>query len=254
MWIYQPEQPDSPAPAKTEINEFHFSADSAPAPEPTLPPKPSEATVAAKIEDREKPLSFPPDRARKPPVRFTQGISPYYIGLAAAGVLLRLCPETQRELLLMYGKSWLKLFSDTPLRLFSTLFLSAVLLLTLLVALGFCPYGRFCSKALLFLYGTGSGLLCVQMATQYGWKGWIFFAVLPGIYAAVLAVFSVRLSRCGAQLSLTLLHLLKKQEDPPTHRISGQMLMDQYLIFCSLQILVCGALAASAGPIVQNLF
>ncbi len=249
MWIYQPVQEETSAQPSPEHNEFHFSTD------PVSPnPEPEKPIVPDKCEKREEHASFPQERARKQAVHAPLGLFPYCIGLAASGVLLRFCPDMQRELLLVYGKSWLKLFTDTPLRLFSALFLSAIVFLTLLFALGFCPYGRFCSKALLFLYGTGSGLLCVQMATQYGWKGWLFFAILPGIYSAILAVFSGALSRCGAQLSLTLLHLLQKQENPPAHRISGRMLMDQYLVFCSLQIPVCGALATAAGPIVQALF
>lgn len=249
MWIYQPVQEETSAQPSPERNEFHFSTDPV-----SSSPEPAKPMVSSEIEKREEHVTFPQEQARKQAVRISLGLLPYCIGLAASGVLLRLCPDMQRELLSVYGKAWLKLFMDTPLRLFSALFLSAIVFLTLLFGLGFCTYGRFCSKVLLFLYGTGSGLLCVQMATQYGWKGWIFFAMLPGIYSAILAVFSGALSRCGAQLSLTLLHLLQKQEDPPAHRISGRMLMDRYLVFCSLQIPVCGALAAVSEPIVQALF
>ncbi len=181
-----------------------------------------------------------------------QKFVPYLLGTAASGVLAALCTATQRESFFSWGEGCLTMFSDTPVRLFSSMFLSAILLLTLLAALGFCAFGKAIGKLLIFFYGIGSGALCLQLFVSSGWRGWVFFAAIPGIYLAILAYCLGHLAEYSAQLSGFLLGQLKK--DPSAHRVSGRMLMDHYFVFCSWQIAACGALSTASGPLLTLLF
>lgn len=178
---------------------------------------------------------------------------PYFLGIAASGILVALCTAEQRKDFFSWGEACLTVFSDTPLRLFSTMFLSAILLLTILAALGFCTFGKWLSKLLLFFYGIGSGALCLQLFMGSGWRGWLFFAAVPGMYLVILAYCLSHLSGYSAQLSGFLLSQLIKK-DPPAYRVSGRILMDRYFAFCCWQIAACGILSTAAKPLLTMLF
>ncbi len=257
MWIYQPEQPvqQANAPQPQTSATFHFSTaettDTA-----SVQKKPQTAQIQPETRPEEGRTAQRPDFVKcknKSHDVLSGRILLFCAGLASSGVFLKLCKKSQQQVILRCGKNWLDVFSNTPVQLFSTLFLTAILLLTVLFMLGFCTFGRFFSKAVIFFYGIGSGVLCLQMFMLYGWRGWLFFAVIPGLYAAVLVCLLCRLSDSGGQVSAQLLDLLQKKENPPVRRSTSKALMDQYLVFCSLQIVCCGFLSVAAQPVMDLL-
>lgn len=251
MWIYQP-NPTTP----TQNN--------------TLQPQqgcvPIFSTVGISDDAKEQDVLKTPQIRRNekckeiienlPIKRATQGLHSvsvwillFLAGMGTSGIFLRLCKKSQRQMILRGGQSWLDVFSNTPIQLFSTLFLTAALLLTILFMLGFCTFGKLFSKVVLFFYGVGIGVLCLQLFMMHGWRGWVFFAVIPGCYAVILACLLCRLSDAGGRVSAQLLNSLQKTENPPVRRGNGKALMDQYLVACSMQIVCCGVISAAARPV-----
>ncbi len=240
MWLYEaPQQLD---PKQKETAGFQFSGDEDVG-EPLKPVLTIAETHKNKIEAK------PQNSVHKRTIKPLLNCLPYFIGLATSGAFFSLCSVSQRQLLLHYGESWISSFAGKPVQLFSTLFLPAVLLLTLLLLLGFCTFGRPLSRIVLFLYGIGSGVLCLQMLVLYGWRGWVFYGLVPGFYSAVLAWFLCRFSSFSMQLSTALKKLLSKKENPPAYGVTAKALVEKYLVLCSLQVLSCSIFALLAKPI-----
>lgn len=248
MWLY--EAPES-LNKKSEIeNTFRFS-DSEKEEKPITAIQ--KQTFPLTKEFHERNLSYQESIIKKKNIWPIANAFSYFIGVSASGALFSLCSTEQKQILLHYGESWYTYFLGEPLHLFSTLFLSAALLLTLLLLVGFCTFGKVLSRILLFLYGIGSGMLCLQMLLLYGWRGWLFYGMVPGLYAAVLALFMSRLSSFSAQLSTMLCKFLNKKENPPVYGVTAKALVEKYLVLCSVQIVCCSFFACVAKPIATYL-
>lgn len=255
MWIYQPNQTmstqkDASQPQRDSVPDFSI-------PSETIDAKEQNAFKTSQIRRDEKCKevieNLPIKREKNRLHNISVWIFLFLAGMGASGIFLRLCKKSQRQMILRCGEAWLDVFSNTPIQLFSTLFLTAVLLLTVLFMLGFCTFGKLFSKVVLFLYGVGIGVLCLQLFVMHGWRGWVFFALVPGCYAVILACLLCRLSDAGGRVSAQLLNSLQKTENPPVCRGNGKTLMDQYLVACSMQIVCCGILSAAARPVMTLL-
>lgn len=248
MWLY--EVPESNDEKVEQANAFHFS-DAENNANPDLHAREQQQSFA-----NEQPLKKTSKQeilAKKRALTPAMNCLSYFVGLAASGVLFSLCSTEQKQILLHYGESWYTYFSGESLHLFSTLFLSSILLLTLLLVVGFCTFGKALSRVLLFLYGIGSGMLCLQMLLLYGWHGWLFYGLIPGLYSAVLALFMGRFSCFSAQLSTMLRKLLTQKENPPVYGVTAKALVEKYLVLCSLQIVCCSFFACVAKPVANYL-
>ena len=245
MWVYTPAS-DSPKlphaePVQQPVQEaFSFS-------EKSVPQEGSGACM-------EKP-AIPVERTccnRKPEMlHFPAGMLWYGVGLACAGILLQ---TVQHPYLKLLGENLRMLFSQKPVHLFSALFLSAFLILSLMFLLGFCTFGRCFGKVLLLLYGIGTGVCCLGLLQTYGWRGWLLFALLPGVYATILSWCLCRVAGSGGRLSASLRNLLRAKENPPACRASGRTLVDTYLMTCCMQGFCCMAIAFGSSWIVPRLF
>lgn len=257
MWIYQPNQTistqnDAPQPQQSPVLDFSIS-DTADDAKKQSVPKMARIRHNGNSQCKEVIENLPVKRLAHGAHSISSRILLFLAGMGSSGIFLRLCKKSQRQIILRCGENWLDVFSNTPIQLFSTLFLTAVLLLTILFMLGFCTFGKLFSKAVLFLYGVGIGVLCLQLFMMHGWHGWLFFAAVPGLYAIILACLLCRLSDAGGRVSAQLLNSLQKKEDPPVRRGNGKALMDQYLVFCSMQIVCCGLVSAAARPVMALL-
>ena len=180
-------------------------------------------------------------------------LTPYYIGLAVSGLLLRACSASQKAFFQMVAQRVFSVFRQDTLALFGSLFLTAFFLLSLTFFTGFSLFGQGLSACILCLYGLGTGILCLQALQEYGWQGWMFFICVPGIFAAVLAWNLGRLNSRIRQFSSYLLQLAGQKENPPAQRLSGRVLVDRYLVCCCVQIICCGVISAAAKPCIQLL-
>lgn len=258
MWIYQPNQAnstqnDTSQPQQSPVLDFSIS-DKDDNGEQQNTSKTSQIGYNENFQCKEVVDNLPIKRLAHKGHNISSRILLFLVGMGLSGIFLRLCKKSQRQIILRCGENWLDVFSNTPIQLFSTLFLTAILLLTILFMLGFCTFGKLFSKAVLFLYGVGIGVLCLQLFMMYGWRGWLFFAAVPGLYAIILVCLLCRLSDAGGRVSAQLLNSLQKKEVPPVRRGNGKALMDQYLVFCSIQIVCCGLVSTVAQPIMALLF
>lgn len=253
MWIYQPNQTPLPQnnvvqPKQSPVPDFSIS-DAADDIKEKSTSKMPEIRRSQNVPYKETIENLPVKRVAHGTHSISAKVLLFLAGMGASGIFLRLCKKSQRQMILRCGENWLDIFSNPPIQLFSTLFLTAVLLLTVLCMLGFCTFGKLFSKLILFLYGVGIGVLCLQLFTMHGWRGWLFFTVLPGLYATILAFLLCRLSDAGGRVSTQLLNSLQKKENPPVRCGNGKALVDQYLVFCSMQIVCCGLVSTAARPI-----
>ena len=258
MWICASDASAQPvSPGLSEPVSRHLDTDVKQQPlHPDIPqPKPSDA---AKV-----PPGCPPAVPRKKgdragersaeirPVKrhsFAAIWMPYYMGLAVSGLLVQLCTASQKQFFQSVADHVFSLFQQEVLPLFGTLFLSGFFLLSACFLLGFGLFGHIMVSLIVFSYGVGTGLLCLYALLLHGTRGWLFFACVPGAFAAVLSWNLGRMNSCIRQFSSYLLALAGTKENPPVRRLSGRVLVDRYLACCCIQIICCGVVAAAAGP------
>jgi hypothetical protein len=179
-------------------------------------------------------------------------IAAYAAGLAAAGAAIAAGTQEMRDFLFYYAQNWLKLFeTEEALHLFSTLFLSGVLSMTLILLLGFCTFGAPLIYLLLALKGAGSGMLSLQLFLTYGWKGILLYALMPAVSDVFLAWCLCALGHDGIRHACAYFsHNIAQKTFP---RCTGKAFLSRYLYLCTLQILTCGLSAASAQFVLRYL-
>jgi hypothetical protein len=233
---------------------FQFSDD------PAEEPFPGRDTAPARqCSPRSAQSSGMPDAARNAAVhsrrlrpRGALCIAAYAAGLAAAGAAVAAGTQEVRDFLFYYAQNWLKLFeTEEALHLFSTLFLSGVLSMTLILLLGFCTFGAPLIYLLLVLKGAGSGMLSLQLFLTYGWKGFLLYALMPAVSDVFLAWCLCALGYDGIRHSCAYFSHNIVQKTLP--RCTGKAFFSRYLYLCTLQILTCGLSAVSAQFVLQYL-
>ncbi len=166
----------------------------------------------------------------------------YAAGLFLSGVLLTLLPGKGTEFLRYYAENWTNLFCSlaSPLHLFSTLFLSGVLSMTLLLVFGFCAFGVPLVYGLLLCKGAGSGLLALELFLLHGWKGTILYIVFPALTDIFLGWCLCSLGCLCVQNAASLWGGQAAGGTESEGRLTGKLLLNRYLFLCTLQILSCG--------------
>lgn len=129
----------------------------------------------------------------------------YAAGLLLGGALYGWCG--QKELLFL--QTYLNLLKSSyltapPFNLFVMLFACAAIAVTLALIFSLCAFG----VPLLFLFvtvsGIGTGLAAAGLFAQNAWKGILLYAVLMGVYNAVVGCCICILSRPGAAVAMGL--------------------------------------------------
>ncbi len=183
----------------------------------------------------------------------------FLVGTAAAGVLCALCDIRHLPWAQYYLQMWRALFavSDThpAAVLFVTEYLTLLVAATVLLLLGFSVFGPSLIVLAAMLYGTGNGLLVVQLFSGTSPAMRTFFAVLTMLPSAaataslcVLGCVSLRVS--GNIRS----YVLHAAHAPAGVRAGAAMLLRQYLLTLVLLVPLCGTavgLACLEGRVLQ---
>jgi hypothetical protein len=166
----------------------------------------------------------------------------YVAGLFLSGILLAAVQGKGAEFLRYYAENWTNLFCSlaSPLHLFSTLFLSGVLSMTLLLVFGFCAFGVPLVYGLLVCKGAGSGLLALELFLLHGWKGALLYIAFPALTDIFLGWCLCSLGCLCAQNAATLFGGRSAADGAGGSRLTGKLLLNRYLFLCTLQILSCG--------------
>lgn len=178
----------------------------------------------------------------------------YALGTAAAGVFRARLTAQEVLFLQSYVQALRSAFlSAQPFALFSQLFLSAFIPVTLVLILSLCAFGVPLIAALVVLSGMGVGFTVVQLLVEQGTEGLLFYALLMGLYNAFTACGLCLLSRCGAAVSSELFHALLHAHAASAPMPNAQAnrsipkLMRNYVYFLVLTALLCGLCAAFSG-------
>lgn len=174
----------------------------------------------------------------------------YAAGLLLGGALYGWCG--QKELLFL--QTYLDLLKSSyltapPFQLFVMLFVCAAVAVTLALIFSLCAFG----VPLLFLFvtvsGIGTGLAAAGLFAQSAWKGILLYAVLMGVYNAVVGCCICILSRPGAAVAMglfaTVLNPRRSACAPGDRQISR--LLRCYGCLLMLLAPLCGLCAAFSG-------
>ena len=178
----------------------------------------------------------------------------YCVGLLASGCVLAFSNGQASRFLQYYTQNWIALFGKDvqPLHLFSTLFLSGMLSMSLILLFGLSAFGAPLIGALLVAKGVGSGLLSLELFFEHGWRGILLYIACPAISDVFLAWCLCSAGVIGAKFSKSLLKKCKNNPDVEHSHIGIGMLVNRYLFLCTLQILSCG-ISAVLSPWVMPL-
>ena len=263
MWVYDPQaagqapksahpvQATAPIPQASGDRPVHsafFSDEQSAGPEPPVSRPPAAPTAGKSRAPRHAP---PAKQAQRPviagPLRLYLIL--YAGGLLAAGCLLQSASPFIRRFVQYYCGAWIGLLqAGQPLHLFSTLFLSGMLLLSLILLAGLCAFGAPLIYAQLLAAGLGNGLLALEFFLLYGWKGLLLYIPLAGITAAWLAQAMCALAQDAVQSAGALFRCCAFGAAGGTSAspLQSRPLIGRYLFSCTLLILFCGTSAVLA--------
>lgn len=178
----------------------------------------------------------------------------YAFGTAAAGAFRAMLAADEIFFLQSYVQALRDAFlAAQPFALFSQLFLSAFIPVTLVLILSLCAFGVPLIAVLVVLSGMGVGFTVIQLLVEQGTEGLLFYALLMGLYNAFTACGLCLLSRSGASVSSELFHALLHTHavsgNVPNARTNGKIpqLLRSYVYFLVLIALLCGLCAAFSG-------
>jgi hypothetical protein len=176
---------------------------------------------------------------QREPLKFYVAV--YGIGLCLAGVIFGMCQGETIQFLQYYAQNWLNLFfeANSPLHLFSTLFLTGIFSMTVVLLFGLSAFGIPFVYALLLCKGAGSGLLALTLFLENGWKGELLYIVFPAISDIFLAWCLCSLSYFAVRSSRVFLSRTFQKESQESS-FGVKLLLNRYLFLCTLQILSCG--------------
>lgn len=257
MWIYNaaPCEPKDVIPVKAAPDLLPQCIHS-----PAITDDPRPKLSAQKSICSGQKAAPPPDRSDLFPLMDCWLLAgAFLVGTAAAGVLCALCDIRHLPWAQYYLQMWRALFavSDThpAAVLFVTEYLTLLVAATVLLLLGFSAFGPVLIVLAATLYGTGNGLLAVQLFSGINPVMRNFFTVLSMLPSAaataslcVLGCVSLRVSGDIRSYALHAAHA------PAGVRAGTSMLLRQYLLTLVLLVPLCGTavgLACLEGRVLQ---
>lgn len=178
----------------------------------------------------------------------------YALGAAASGVFRALLGADELLFLQKYVQAVQSSFlSAQPFALFSQLFLSAFIPVTLVLIFSLCAFGVPLIASLLALSGMGAGFVVIQLILENGTDGLLFYILLMGLYNAFVACSLCLLGRPGAAVASDLfravIHPNKNPKEVSGKASTGRIpqLLRCYVYLLVLIALLCGLCAAFSG-------
>lgn len=183
----------------------------------------------------------------------------FLMGTAAAGVLCALCDIRQLPWAQYYLQMWRALFAVSDAHpaavLFVTEYLTLLVAATVLLLLGFSAFGPALIVLAAMLYGTGNGLLVVQLFSGTSPVMHTFFTVLTMLPSAAATASLCLLGCASLRVSGNIRsYALHAAHAPAGVRAGAAMLLRQYLLTLVLLVPLCGTavgLACLEGRVLQ---
>lgn len=169
----------------------------------------------------------------------------YLLGTAAAGVLQALCDAKELEILAYYLERWRALFdvsgAESAAALFGAEYLAVAGAVTVLLLMGLSALGPTLIFLFVMLYGTGSGLVTVQMIAGLGWKQALVYFLFAGVPAAAAAGCLCLFGAAALQVSSRLHAFSFSARSRGAAPAGARVLVGQYLLTAVVLVPVCGA-------------
>lgn len=246
MWVYPKTETQTiakPMPPQAESKQAETENILPVAPEPVIAPAlpkevPVGKIVSAPVTPKQKHLSRPSQDC-------ILLAAAYLLGTFAAGILQARCDAGEAEMLAYYLQCWQSLFAIQSAAQVAGLFaaeLATVLsALTVLLLLGLSALGALPIYLFAMLYGTGMGLLSMQLLSGLGWKRLLLVGVLSGVptalAAGVLCLFGASALRVSSRLHALSFRAGNGERGGPT---GGRLLLGQFALACGAFLPLCG--------------
>lgn len=238
MWVYP--EPHPPSKEETAL--------------PQLPQKAPEETLTIVEQSSETPLNTPAaviSPSERKQLSLSQKRSAgdswllaatFLIGSAAAGILQAGCDAQEWEVMQYYLSNWNAAFAVRDaagaVTLFRAEYLTLGLFAGILLLLGFSAFGTQLIFLLMMLYGTGSGLLLVQLCADAGWQAVLAVILTAGIPAALAEGCLCRFGASALRMSSRLQRSVFHKAQGASFRAGS--LAGQYLLILAVFAPLCG--------------
>lgn len=243
MWVYQEKNSSTNAlvPAQTESRSFALTE------EDTR----KNAEAAGEISLKGSPADFSVHSSRRKFFYASRSCillaAAYLFGTFMAGVLQALCDAKEAEALAYYLNCWRNIFSASGpsqvVGLFGAEFVVVIGAAACFLLLGLSAIGPLPIFFFAMLYGTGSGLLSIQLLTGLGWKQRALFlltASLPtSLAAGALCLFGTSALEVSSRLHT--FSFRRAGKGSGTLRPAGAgLLVGQFVLLSVLLCPLCG--------------